>query len=245
MKSNEFINEDGSTGASVAGGVSGFATPIGTVVRRQPRKKKKRVEEAQGQLDWAVRRHMIKRLAWESDLSVVELQQLNEQALIDMFTEYAPDDSRVFPQVEPQGLKSRMQEADNADDLVAVTPQVKSTGPKLMDWLDRLEDSQPKLLAEAPIDFDRDEPTNPDIYGHKANPADLNTRRLRALSQLKDMAKRAEQAQEFDSLLMWKSIVANFPELAMNIGEIDHAIQELEKIRRKGGVNSRGLPDLS
>jgi hypothetical protein len=242
MKSNEFINEDGSTGASVAGGVSGFATPIGTVVRRVPRKKKKRVEEAQGQLDWAVRRHMIKRLAWESDLSVVELQQLNEQALIDMFTEYAPDDARVFPQIEPQGLRSRMQEAHVEP---AVEPKAKPTGPKLMDWLDRIEDSQPKVLAEAPINFDRDEPTNPDIYGHKANPADLNTRRLRALSQLKDMAKRAESAQEFDSLLMWKSIVANFPELAMNIGEIDHAIQELEKIRRKGGVNSRGLPDLS
>jgi hypothetical protein len=102
-----------------------------------------------------------------------------------------------------------------------------------------------KELNEAPLELNPGEPTNPRIYGTKANSAELNTRRLRALSQLKDMAKRAEDAQQYDSLLMWKSIVANFAELAMNIGEIDHAIRELEKIRRKGGANSRGIPDLS
>jgi len=101
-------------------------------------------------------------------------------------------------------------------------------------------------LTEAPIEIDRDDPTNPMIYGHnKANPAKLQYRMMRAAGQLKELAERVNKAQDAESLIMWQSIVANFKELAMNVDQIGHALEELEQTRRKGGVNSRGIPDLS
>lgn len=103
-----------------------------------------------------------------------------------------------------------------------------------------------KELKEAPIELDTNEPRNPMIYGHnKANPAKLQYRMMRAASQFRDLAERVNRAQEADSLPMWQSIVANFSELAMNVDQIGHALEELEKTRRKGGKNSRGIPDLS
>lgn len=103
-----------------------------------------------------------------------------------------------------------------------------------------------KELKEAPIEIDRAEPTNPLIYGHnKANPAKLQYRMMRAAGQLRDLAERVNRAQDAESLQMWQSIVANFKELAMNVDQIGHALEELEQTRRKGGVNSRGIPDLS
>lgn len=105
---------------------------------------------------------------------------------------------------------------------------------------------KPKKLDEAPIELDPAEPTNPMIYGHnKANPAKLQYRMMRAAGQFRDLAERVNRAQEAGSLQMWQSIVANFEELAMNVDQIGHALKELEQTRRKGGKNSRGIPDLS
>lgn len=93
------------------------------------------------------------------------------------------------------------------------------------------------LLTEAPIDFDSAEPMNPMIYGAGANPAKLQDRMRRAASQLKDLAARAENASPIE----WESIYKNFDELSMNIGQIKHGLEELVKLRSKGGVKSRGI----
>ena len=92
-------------------------------------------------------------------------------------------------------------------------------------------------VKEAPIDFDPAEPMNPMIHSAGANPAKLQYRMLRAANQLKDLASRAEGA----SAVEWESITKNFDELAMNIGQIKHALEELAKQRKKGGVRSRGI----
>jgi hypothetical protein len=92
-------------------------------------------------------------------------------------------------------------------------------------------------IAEAPIDFDPQEPMNPMIYGAGSNPGKLQYRMMRAANQLKDLAKRAEGA----SAIEWESISKNFDELAMNIGQIKHGLEELAKQRKKGGVRSRGI----
>ena len=112
--------------------------------------------------------------------------------------------------------------------------------------LDVLNKNLEDELTEAPIELDPSEPTNPLIYGHnKANPAKLQYRMVRTARQLNDLAERVNRAQESNSLQMWQSIIANFNELAMNVDQIGHALEELEKTRRKGGTNSRGIPDLS
>jgi hypothetical protein len=92
-------------------------------------------------------------------------------------------------------------------------------------------------LTEAPIEMDPSEPMNPMIVGTKSNPAKLQYRMLRAANQLKDLAQRAQGA----SAIEWDSITKNFDELAMNIGEIKHALDELRKVRSKGGIRSRGI----
>ena len=92
-------------------------------------------------------------------------------------------------------------------------------------------------VKEAPIEFDPAEPMNPMIYGAGANPAKLQSRMLRAAGQLKDLAQRAEGA----SAVEWEMIAKNFDELAMNIGQIKHGLEELAKQRKKGGVRSRGI----
>jgi hypothetical protein len=98
--------------------------------------------------------------------------------------------------------------------------------------------SRGREVKEAPIEFDPAEPMNPMIYGHeKANPAKLQYRMSRAAGQLKDLAARTEGA----SALEWESIAKNFDELAMNISQIKHGIEELAKQRKKGGVRSRGI----
>ena len=90
-------------------------------------------------------------------------------------------------------------------------------------------------VSETPIDGPND---NPMIYGHQgANPAELKTRIMRARGQLKDLSQRSDT----DSLLGWESIARQFPELAMNIEQIRHAIEELAKKRKKGGIGSRGI----
>lgn len=93
-------------------------------------------------------------------------------------------------------------------------------------------------VAEMPIKMNPADPMNPMIYGHeKANPAELKTRMLRASSQLKDLAARAANASPAE----WQSIAANFEELKMNVEQIRHAIDELAKRRKRGGIGSRGI----
>jgi hypothetical protein len=93
-------------------------------------------------------------------------------------------------------------------------------------------------LDEAPIELDRDEPMNPMIYGHeKANPAKLKYRMSRAAGQLKDLASRVDNATPYD----WQTMAQQFEELKMNMEQIRHALEELSKIKSKGGIRSRGI----
>lgn len=97
-------------------------------------------------------------------------------------------------------------------------------------------------ITEAPIAA-TDDPNNPMIYGHeKANPMELKSRIAQARGQLQDLAKRAES----DDLLVWQGIVRDakggmFMGLEQNLEQIRHAIEELSKQRKKGGIRSRGI----
>jgi hypothetical protein len=93
-------------------------------------------------------------------------------------------------------------------------------------------------VTEAPIEMDPSEPMNPMIVGHdKANPAKLKYRMLRAAGQLKDLASRAENASPIE----WQTMAQQFEELKMNMEQIRHALEELGKVKRKGGIKSRGI----
>jgi len=123
---------------------------------------------------------------------------------------------------------------------------LKSKGIKYYDYnLERVKpkdddyiDSKPYTVKEAPLDFNMDSPTDSEIYGHKGvNPASIKTRIARARGQLKELAAKADS----DELIMWESIANHFPELAMNIEQIKHAIEELTAIKSKGGIRSRNI----
>lgn len=98
-------------------------------------------------------------------------------------------------------------------------------------------------LYEMPIALNKDEPNNPTIHGHeKANSASLKGRIAMARGQLKDLAKMAES----DDLLVWEDICKKskggiFMGLEQNLEQIRHAIDELAKTRKKGGINSKGI----
>jgi hypothetical protein len=93
-------------------------------------------------------------------------------------------------------------------------------------------------ISEAPIELDPSEPMNPMIIGHdKANPAKLKYRMLRAAGQLKDLASRAENASPGE----WQLMARQFEELKMNMEQIRHALEELGKVKSKGGIRSRGI----
>lgn len=93
-------------------------------------------------------------------------------------------------------------------------------------------------VSEAPIELDRDDPMNPMIHSHdKANPAKLKYRMLRAAGQLKDLASRAENASPGE----WELMARQFEELKMNMEQIRHALEELGKVKSKGGIRSRGI----
>jgi len=94
------------------------------------------------------------------------------------------------------------------------------------------------VVDEAPLDFDKNEPSNSMIYGHKSNPGTVHYRIMRARAQLKDLAQMAES----NDLRIWESIARHFPELAMNIEEIRHGIEELAKIKKGGGRRSANIP---
>jgi len=95
-------------------------------------------------------------------------------------------------------------------------------------------------VAEAPIDFDKENPTASTIHSHQGvNPASIEARIMRARGQLKDLASRADS----NELIVWESIARNFPELTMNIEQIRHGIEELAKIRKGGGRRVHNIPD--
>ena len=93
-------------------------------------------------------------------------------------------------------------------------------------------------VKEAPIELDPADPMDPMIYGHdKANPAKLKYRMLRAAGQLKDLASRADGASPDE----WQIMARQFEELKMNMEQIRYALDELSKIKKKGGIRSRGI----
>lgn len=96
-------------------------------------------------------------------------------------------------------------------------------------------------ISEAPLEMDPADPMDPMIYGHdKANPAKLKYRMLRAAGQLKDLAARATNASPGE----WQTMAKQFEELKMNMEQIRHALEELGKKRKKGGIGSRGIDPM-
>jgi len=94
-------------------------------------------------------------------------------------------------------------------------------------------------VAESPLDFDKDQPTASTIHSHQGvNPASIEARIMRARGQLRELAQKAESSD----LIVWESIARHFPELAMNIEQIRHGIEELAKIRKQGGRRSHNIP---
>jgi hypothetical protein len=123
---------------------------------------------------------------------------------------------------------------------------LKSKGIKYYDFnLERVKpkdddymDAKPYQVKESPIEMDPSEPMNPMIHSHdKANPAKLKYRMLRAAGQLKDLAARAENASPGE----WEIMARQFEELKMNMEQIRHALEELGKVKSKGGIRSRGI----
>ena len=95
-----------------------------------------------------------------------------------------------------------------------------------------------KVVGESPIEMDPADPMDPMIHSHdKANPAKLKYRMLRAAGQLKDLAARADGASPSE----WQLMARQFEELKMNMEQIRHALDELSKIKKKGGIRSRGI----
>lgn len=98
-----------------------------------------------------------------------------------------------------------------------------------------------ETVSEAPIEMDPEDPMNPMIHSHdKANPAKLKYRMLRAAGQLKDLASRAENASPGE----WQTMSKQFEELKMNIEQIRHALAELARVRKQGGIRSRGIDPM-
>jgi hypothetical protein len=101
-----------------------------------------------------------------------------------------------------------------------------------------------KNISESPIEMDPQNPNDPMVMPPGLNPGKLSYRKQRAAAQLADLARMAAQANEKNSAIMWDTIVKHFPELETNIRSIQHGQEELEKVRRKGGVRSRGIDPL-
>jgi hypothetical protein len=105
-------------------------------------------------------------------------------------------------------------------------------------WIEK--DSTNDQVKESPIEMDPSEPMNPMIYGAGGNPAKLQYRMMRAANQLKDLAARAQGASAGE----WDLISKHFEELTMNINQIRHGLDELKKVRAKGGIKSRGIEKI-
>mgnify|MGYP006284453077 CR=1 FL=1 len=98
-----------------------------------------------------------------------------------------------------------------------------------------------KLTNEAPIELDPTDPMDPMIHSHdKANPGKLKYRMMRAAAQIKDLASRVDKASPSE----WQTMTRQFEELKMNMEQIRHALEELAKIRKKGGIRSRGIDPM-
>ena len=124
----------------------------------------------------------------------------------------------------------------------------------IMDWQGKIERGEPgtgryqrvtitgagglESIQEEPIEMDPSDPMDPMIYGHdKANPGKLKYRMARAAGQLKDLASRVDGASPGE----WQRMAQQFEELKMNMEQIRHALEELGKVRKKGGIRSRGI----
>ena len=92
------------------------------------------------------------------------------------------------------------------------------------------------MIDEMTIEFNKENPIQSQI-NHKSNPGSIEYRIMRARSQIKDLATRVDS----NELVVWESITRQFPELAMNIEEIRHGIEELAKIRKGGGRRSHNI----
>lgn len=108
----------------------------------------------------------------------------------------------------------------------------------------KLKGKSEGILKEAPIDMDPKNPNDPMVMPPGLNPGKLSYRKARAAAQLADLARMAAQANEKNSAIMWDTIVRHFPELETNIRSIQHGQEELQKLRRKGGVRSRGIEKI-
>lgn len=95
-------------------------------------------------------------------------------------------------------------------------------------------------VSEAPIEMDPADPMDPMIHSAGGNPAKLKYRMLRAAGQIKDLASRVDKASPSE----WQTMTRQFEELKMNMEQIRHALEELAKIRKKGGVRSRGIDPM-
>jgi len=95
------------------------------------------------------------------------------------------------------------------------------------------------IVDEMPLDFNKDAPASSTVHNHQgANPGSIEYRIMRARRQLQELAKDAESS----NLAVWESISRHFPELAMNIEQIRHGIEELAKIKKGGGRRSANIP---
>jgi hypothetical protein len=98
------------------------------------------------------------------------------------------------------------------------------------------------FLTETPIE-PTDNPNNPVVKHGKANAMELNTRIMQTRSMLKELAARADG----NDLATWESICKLAlgggwtMGLVQNLEQIQHGIEELAKLRRQGGVRSRGI----
>ena len=91
-------------------------------------------------------------------------------------------------------------------------------------------------VDEMSVILDKNNPIKSQI-NHKSNPGSIEYRIMRARSQIKDLASRADS----NELIVWESITRHFSELAMNMEEIRHGIEELAKIRKQGGRRSHNI----
>lgn len=102
-------------------------------------------------------------------------------------------------------------------------------------------------VKEAPIDYNPQDPMNPMIHGHKkANPATLKSRINQARGQLKELADMSDS----NDISVWQTITKRglgggwTMGLMQNLEQIQHGINELSALRKKGGVKSRGIEKM-
>jgi hypothetical protein len=143
---------------------------------------------------------------------------------------------KVFPGEHPADSAGEMRQLQRLQQMCA--RKSRESGKKWEVYITGAPATTEGHVNEAPIEMDPAEPMNPKIYGHQSvNPSTLKSRMIRAKGQLQDLAKKADNGSALD----WVSITRHFPELAMNVEQIRHALDELSKVRKKGGIKSRGI----